>query len=42
VTLFVVHTAPEPDMTTNEATGRIISARKATALERRHYEEADF
>jgi uncharacterized DUF497 family protein len=42
VTLFVVHTSPEPDPTTNEPTGRIISARKATAHERKAYEEGDF
>jgi uncharacterized protein len=38
VTLFVVHTAPDG----NESAGRIISARKATAHERRAYEEGRF
>ncbi|HXW72217.1 MAG TPA: BrnT family toxin [Methylocella sp.] len=42
VALFVVHTSPEPDPKTDEETGRIISARKATAHERRTYEEGDF
>jgi len=39
VVVFVVHTWPEPDPETGEATGRIISARKATVHERRAYEE---
>ena len=38
VVLFVVHTAPDGD----DATGRIISARKATSHERRDYEEGAF
>ena len=38
VTVFVVHTWPKA----NEVGGRIISARKATAHERRAYEESDF
>ncbi len=42
VALFVVHTWPEPDQKTGEETGRTISARKATAHERRAYEEGDF
>lgn len=42
VALFVVHTWPEPDPETGEVTGRIISARKATAHERRAYEEGQF
>jgi uncharacterized DUF497 family protein len=37
VTLFIVHTASPP-----EGTGRIISVRKATAHERRAYEEGEF
>jgi uncharacterized protein len=37
VFLFVVHTWPEPDPATGEETGRIISARRATAHERRAY-----
>ena len=41
LTLFVVHTEPvmQPD---GEEEGRIISARKATAHERRAYEEGQF
>jgi uncharacterized protein len=35
--IFVVHTAPEGGVP-----GRIISARKATRLERKAYEEGDF
>lgn len=42
VALFIVHTWPEPDRETGEETGRIISARKATAHERRAYEEGQF
>ena len=42
VVVFVVHTWPEPDPATREAVGRIISARKATAHERRAYEEGEF
>ena len=42
VLLFVVHTWPEVDPVTGEQTGRIVSARKATAHERRAYEEGDF
>ena len=38
VLLLVVHAWPEGD----EAVGRIISARKATAHERKAYEEEDF
>jgi uncharacterized DUF497 family protein len=41
VFLFVIHTWPEPDPTTGEETGRIISARKATSHERRAYEEGE-
>jgi uncharacterized DUF497 family protein len=33
IVLYVVHTWPD------EGTGRIISARRATNIERRHYEE---
>lgn len=40
--LFVVHTGPEPDSETGDEVGRIISARKATAHERRAYEEGQF
>jgi uncharacterized DUF497 family protein len=41
VVLFVVHTEPiwQPE---GEEVGRIISARKATAHERRAYEEGEF
>lgn len=42
VVVLVVHTWPEPDLTTGEEVGRIISARKATAHERRAYEEGTF
>lgn len=42
VFLFVVHTWPEPDPATGDEVGRIISARKATAHERRAYEEGGF
>ena len=42
VTIFVVHTWPEPHADTGEEVGRIISARKATTHERRAYEEGDF
>jgi hypothetical protein len=42
VVLFVVHTWPEAGRVTGDATGRIISARKATAHERQAYEEGDF
>ncbi|MGA7713823.1 MAG: BrnT family toxin [Rhizomicrobium sp.] len=38
VVLFVVHTWPEPEEN-GEEIGRIISARKATAREKRAYEE---
>jgi uncharacterized DUF497 family protein len=42
VVVFVVHTWPEPHPPTGEEVGRIISARKATAHERRAYEEGQF
>jgi uncharacterized protein len=42
VLLFVVHTWPEADSGADEAVGRIISARKATARERKAYEEGNF
>jgi uncharacterized DUF497 family protein len=42
LTIFVVHTLPEFELMTGEETGRIISARKATAHERRVYEEGTF
>ena len=41
VVLLVVHTWPE-DSEEGEQVGRIISARKATAHERRAYEEGNF
>jgi uncharacterized DUF497 family protein len=41
VIVFVVHTWPEPD-SNGEEIGRIISARKATAHERKAYEEGRF
>ena len=37
ITVFVVHTWPD----SSDETGRIISARKATAHERRAYEEGE-
>jgi uncharacterized protein len=43
MTVFVVHTWPEPDLETDKETiGRIISAREATPFERRAYEEGTF
>lgn len=42
LTVLVVHTWPEPDRRSSEETGRIISARKATAHERKAYEEGQF
>jgi uncharacterized DUF497 family protein len=39
--VFVVHTWPEP-IRIGEETGRIIRARKATARERKAYEEGEF
>ena len=42
VVVIVAHTWPEPEGETAVETGRIISARKATARERRAYEEGDF
>jgi hypothetical protein len=41
VAVLVVHTWPESGGAAEEA-GRLISARKATAHERRAYEEGDF
>lgn len=42
VTVLVVHTTPKPDPASGEETGRIISARKATAHERKAYEEGNY
>ncbi|MGD0149404.1 MAG: BrnT family toxin [Xanthobacteraceae bacterium] len=42
VLLLVVHTWPEAVSAGGEPVGRIISARKATARERKAYEEGDF
>ncbi len=42
VVVFVMHTWLERDPETREEVGRIISARKATAHERRIYEEREF
>jgi uncharacterized protein len=42
VLLLVIHTWPEDDRETDEELGRIISARKATASERKVYEEGSF
>ncbi len=40
--IIVAHTWPQADRQTGEETGRIISARKATAHERKTYEEGNF
>jgi uncharacterized DUF497 family protein len=42
VLLLVIHTWPEANSEANEAVGRIIGARKATARERKVYEEGRF
>ena len=42
VAVIVAHTWPKLDSGTGVEMGRIISARKATAHERRAYEEGDF
>ena len=42
VVVIVAHTWPIPEPETGVAVGRIISARKATAHERRTYEEGNF
>ena len=42
VLLLVIHTWPEAAAKGGEPIGRIISARKATARERKAYEEGDF
>lgn len=42
IVVFVVHTVPQLNANIGEEIGRIISARKATAHERRAYEEGDF
>jgi uncharacterized DUF497 family protein len=42
VLLLVIHTWPEAEFQGDEPAGRIISARKATAHERKAYEEGDF
>jgi uncharacterized DUF497 family protein len=42
VLLLVVHTWPEIEAPGGEPVGRIITARKATAHERKAYEEGDF
>jgi len=39
VVVLVVHTWPEEDTNGDEPVGRVISARKATAAERKAYEE---
>jgi len=39
--VMVVHTRPEVDTATGESIGRIISARKATRIEREAYEEGN-
>ena len=40
VTMLVVHTRPDP--ASGRLSGRIISARRATRVERRAYEEGEF
>lgn len=42
VTVFVVHTGVRRDATSSEEVGRIIGVRKATASERKSYEEGQF
>jgi hypothetical protein len=42
VLLFVVHTWPKAESPGDEPVGRIISGRKATAHERKAYEEGSF
>ena len=42
VAVIVAHTWPKLDSGTGVEMGRIISARKATAHERKAYEEGDF
>jgi uncharacterized DUF497 family protein len=42
VLLLVIHTWPEAKFKEAEPVGRIISARKATARERKAYEEGNF
>lgn len=42
VLVLVVHTWPEAEPEEGEPVGRIISARKATAHERKIYEEGNF
>lgn len=42
VLLLVIHTWPEAESAKAELVGRIISARKATAHERKVYEEGNF
>jgi uncharacterized DUF497 family protein len=42
VLLLVIHTWPESEFEGDEPVGRIISARKATAQERKAYEEGHF
>ena len=42
VLLLVIHTSPEVEAEGEEPVGRIISARKATARERKAYEEGSF
>jgi len=42
VLLLVIHTWPEAESEAGEPIGRIISARKATAHERKAYEEGNF
>ena len=42
VTIIAIHTSLEANLSTGEEIGRIISARKATAHEKKAYEDGDF
>jgi uncharacterized protein len=42
VTVIVIHTEPEVDLSTGEEVGRIISARRAKRHETKAYEDGDF
>jgi uncharacterized DUF497 family protein len=42
VMIFLVHTEPRLNAVTGRQSGRLISASRATSLERRAYEEGDF
>lgn len=42
VTVIVIRTSLEANLSTGEEIGRVISARKATAHEKKAYEDGDF